>query len=376
MMEQVLALCRDARLLVAGELYDKVCKFMTQNSGTSHSQIDKANAIHMQHNEEISVWMARYRDTDQAMGEFNLENDWILENEVFSVKTSYKLTSDSPTPLWIKVEAVYEQTPLFDTIAVINETDLFNTWLPFCTKSLRLKQISNTEQLIYFNNTVPLNPRDAVLQAYSVDALERRAVVIMGQSVTSFPGIEMPPIDGWIGADRMFFHAMKFLVEPVNDTTTRIVWIANLDLKSPLPQTLLNFILRKVACFFLVFLGKMAKSIGEEGETNVYRIRIKNNPLFYQWLKNRIDRMNSGASTFVAESSPQPQTQAQKSDAEPVPIPNQVEPVVANKTHSALPRSTAASHSLFSPISVLLVLCLAVLLAILQRVWSCDCPSA
>eukprot|EP00004_Rigifila_ramosa_P018452 TRINITY_DN4593_c0_g2_i1.p1 TRINITY_DN4593_c0_g2~~TRINITY_DN4593_c0_g2_i1.p1 ORF type:complete len:338 (+),score=95.83 TRINITY_DN4593_c0_g2_i1:982-1995(+) len=223
------------------------------------------------------------------MGEFNLEEGWIFEVEAFDVKTYYKLTPDSPAPLWVKVESVYQNTSLFDTIAVINETDLYNTWLPFCTKSRKLKQITNTEQLIYFNNAVPLSPRDAVLQAYSVDAMEERATVIMGKSVESFPGIEMPPIDGWFGADRMVFHAMKFLVEPVTDTTVRIVWIANLDLKSPVPQAFLNFILRKVACFFLVFLGRTVRSITEEGEKSVYRQRMKKRPEFYEWLRIRME---------------------------------------------------------------------------------------
>jgi hypothetical protein len=58
--------------------------------------------------------------------------------------------------------------------------------------------------------------------------------------------IELPDVAGW-GCQRMVFHELKILVEPVSATATRNCLIAKIDLKMPLPQSILALVGRKVS---------------------------------------------------------------------------------------------------------------------------------
>jgi len=189
--------------------------------------------------------------------------------------------------------------PIIDTIAVINETDYFTRWMPMCSISKKLKQVGRSEQVLHFNIGHFVMTRDCVMNAYGIDAMEDRATLILGNSVDEYEGVEMPPVTGW-GAQRMFMHELKFLIEPVTDMEARVVQITCIDMKMNLPEAILQFILNKVAALQLIMLRREARLIQGDGDSNPYRQAIKNNPVFYDWLKKRVEESKKMFETELA----------------------------------------------------------------------------
>jgi hypothetical protein len=56
---------------------------------------------------------------------------------------------------------------------------------------------------------------------------------------------ELPPVTGW-GSVRMEFQELQILVQPTGPTSTRNCVIATIDLKMPLPPSLVALVGRKV----------------------------------------------------------------------------------------------------------------------------------
>lgn len=71
--------------------------------------------------------------------------DWILGSEIFGISTYYRVDEDGY--LLLRMEGIQE-IPIFEQLAVLYEVALFNQWMPFCTQSELLQQISN--KLFYF----------------------------------------------------------------------------------------------------------------------------------------------------------------------------------------------------------------------------------
>ncbi len=87
--------------------------------------------------------------------------------------------------------------------------------------------------------------RDCVLHAYGCDSvLENSCILIQGRSVEEVPeGVEVPETKGW-GSGRMDVRAFKAKIEVLSPTSARTSIVANIDPNAPVPQSVVNFVVR------------------------------------------------------------------------------------------------------------------------------------
>eukprot|EP00004_Rigifila_ramosa_P019247 TRINITY_DN4861_c0_g1_i2.p1 TRINITY_DN4861_c0_g1~~TRINITY_DN4861_c0_g1_i2.p1 ORF type:complete len:344 (+),score=102.87 TRINITY_DN4861_c0_g1_i2:266-1297(+) len=87
----------------------------------------------------------------------------------------------------------------------------------------------------------------------------------------------------------MKYKAMWFLIMPQPDNKLFLRFVICMDVDSPLPSFVMNFMLRKVCALLLYTLRREADAIQVEGDTNIYRQRVLGDPQFYNWMKTRMD---------------------------------------------------------------------------------------
>lgn len=90
---------------------------------------------------------------------------------------------------------------------------------------------------------------DCVLHAYGCDSvLEDSCILIQGRSVEDVPeGVEVPEVKGWRNG-RMDIKAFRAKIEVLSPTSARTSIVANIDPKMPVPQTVVNFVVRALSC--------------------------------------------------------------------------------------------------------------------------------
>ncbi|CAM9107328.1 unnamed protein product [Discosporangium mesarthrocarpum] len=203
------------------------------------------------------------------------------------ITTSFK--NDPDGSLWVKLNGIMKDVQVFDQLATVREVDLFELWMPFCNKSYLLKRLGKVELLSYFNISVPGVSRDCIMHVYACDCvLEENCILIQGQSVEEWEGVDFPETKGWNHA-RMSVPGFKARIEILTPTSASTSIVANLDPKAPLPQSAINFIMKRVAGMLLYFLVKAAKRISSE-KNNPHWHRIREDVEFYRdWLGPRFE---------------------------------------------------------------------------------------
>lgn len=86
-----------------------------------------------------------------------------------------------------------------------------------------------------------------MLHAYGCDSvMEDSCILIQGRSVEEVPeGVEVPEFKGWRNG-RMDVKAFKAKIEILSPTSARTSIVANIDPKAPVPQAVVNFVVREV----------------------------------------------------------------------------------------------------------------------------------
>eukprot|EP00736_Rhodelphis_marinus_P003374 Rmarinus@m.17789 len=275
-LNEILDLFREERVILAGKLLKEIESCDEALSNDAKSFMD-------QHEEEFATLRSRATKCIEAMNLFTLDEGWTFALEALGVTTHFKLAEDGT--IWLKMQSLM-RCPLFDLVAVVNETDQFHRWLPFCNDSRQLKQVGRAHQVVYHCLNMPFLARDAVLAAYGVDATDEGHLLIMGSSVDPVEyGIEDCPAQG----TRMNYKALQILITPSARDLAKATMIINVDAKAPVPNWLLHLILKKVAGLVLYMMSKEANCVSEDGEESVYRQRVKEKSEFYDWLRRRFD---------------------------------------------------------------------------------------
>jgi hypothetical protein len=283
-LEQILELIDSSRLLAAKKAYvdfqseksssDDISELLDTIQPKIDKMMERAAAV-----EEI------LRSTSIAE-EPKASDGWLLGAEYFGIKTFYRVISETGL---ISVLMMGTQTdlPLFELLAVIHEVDLFKTFIPFCNESSLITKVAAAELVAYFKLSMLLLSRDACIHAYGADCLfEENAVVLVGHSVDSWPGLQLPFEEpGWLGSHLTMevsdFNAVITL-NSSSSASTRLV--CTVDPKFPLPQTIINFAIKKLAGLLLYLVEKEAHKIQKDKDCAHAR-KIRENKAFYvDWL--------------------------------------------------------------------------------------------
>lgn len=79
---------------------------------------------------------------------------WVLGLDMFGYRTHYIVEEDHN--VLVRIEGSQENLPLFEQLAVIRELQLYKEWVPFCSKSEMLHEISHTDMIAFMHIWSPL----------------------------------------------------------------------------------------------------------------------------------------------------------------------------------------------------------------------------
>eukprot|EP00903_Cladosiphon_okamuranus_P008725 g8357.t1 len=278
-----------ARLIVAGRLLAGVDRYLESGQHAGTAEVKTALAL-LGGELKASFDELRHRaaECSSTLDDWHAP-DWLVAQTFMGVTTFYKLDPDGS--LWIKMHGTMDDVGIMDQLATVREVDLFKKWVPFCNTSKLLTRLGVVELIAYFSLSLPGVRRDCVLHAYGCDSvMEDSCILIQGQSVEEVPeGVEVPEFKGWRNG-RMDVKAFKAKIEILSPTSARTSIVANVDPNAPVPQALVNFVVRKMAGMFLYCLKQAAKPISTD-ESNCHRRRIEEDQGFYKdWLLPRFER--------------------------------------------------------------------------------------
>lgn len=127
--------------------------------------------------------------------------------------------------------------------------------------------------------------RDFALHAYGADCLKEHGMVIInGKSIDQYEPKAIPyrPI-GWLH-NRMEIKEFFSNIHILSPTAAKTVIIAHVNPNAPLPQSLLNYVIKNIAGVLLYLFQKQVIKISKDHHCH-HSERIRSNTAFYtNWL--------------------------------------------------------------------------------------------
>lgn len=257
-------------------------------------------------------------EVNLLLEEFSIaHDDWAQsgQNEQ-GAKVSWKISKDSPIHT-VRVDGLIKAS-VFNLLAVLLEVELYETWIPskmglgFKFAHL-LSDIDRFKKNVHFGLSLPwpLANRDSHVFGYGVDLLDSGKVLAVIRSFECEPSYSQQELnlfdnedvseshsnenivnpellDGWV---RVLVHQGGFLLTPIDENSTEISFLFNIDPKIPIiPISLINWALKNFAFMGLSILEKTSLEI--EDENSPYYKKINEKDGIYSFLKERLETIN------------------------------------------------------------------------------------
>ena len=237
---------------------------------------------------------------------------WTKQGEVHGDRDTliyYKV--DDEVRLTCRIETPIEASLLIPLLSVLNEVDLYETWIPSLNypfkigikQSRQLQQVSKTNQILQVSGNVPwpFAVREVIMQALAFDDIDDNGFIGVRMSSLESGDI-VPPLEA--GTVRVEFEgAMLFRACPADHPTLNnshnkyneplilVSFKMNLDAHmTTFPQRFINFITRTVVGRIWGMLLEVAGDI-QNGRRPLHKDVIASKANFYKWMQSRIDIM-------------------------------------------------------------------------------------
>eukprot|EP00466_Bigelowiella_natans_P016311 jgi/Bigna1/82997/fgenesh1_pg.100_\ len=205
--------------------------------------------------------------SDTEKGESKEEEPTMLQpdtDEIKGLEKAFILYKISKIDQAFKVVGIIE-APLQHLLSLIIEADLIPTFINFITIIVdQLKVKSPYHQILYSRVPLPwpLDDRDVIINAQGFDLLDEFGeIVISATSVKEFPDTKIPEVPP--KCTRLEIHLAGARIKPITMNKIELTAVANVDFKSFLPSSVINWLAKTLAYyFFLQFRAKAASSSG------------------------------------------------------------------------------------------------------------------
>jgi len=184
---------------------------------------------------------------------------------------------------------------MFRIVTVLLELDLYTEWFPFCKVSEEVASLTRFAKIakIVVQCPWPVANREVLLSGYGVDSLGDRRVLICTQSCKEncvmANGKPVPPVGS--GNVRAFILVGGFVLEALNQTTTKVSFVMNLDpMLANVPYWVLNWISGK---FMWVLLWQLERSANFD-EKSKYAMRQREKQELYKYIQERANAAGFG----------------------------------------------------------------------------------
>eukprot|EP00741_Cyanophora_paradoxa_P021041 tig00021326_g20310.t1 len=285
-LQHALHLHRDERLLTAARVLDGVEAQLKELKASGGADAAVAESVEKEleaNRAQIDELRFEQKFIEELVEEVRADGkDWTPVSHG-KVKVWYRQEPDTPIHT-VKTEVVLEEIKLTELLCVLYETDLWADLFPFLKFSKCLAKPKRCSQVVHVGLRAmwPVWSRDSVVLGFAVNAFEELGgVVCVSKSVDSHPSVAIPAVDGaYVRAD---VHLSGYLLEIIDERTTRMTTVVNLDPKlARVPAAVINFFTRNICGLaFQLLQGRVAK-FKDNAE---HRRRILENREFYGWLE-------------------------------------------------------------------------------------------
>lgn len=238
--------------------------------------------------ELLATLKRRRSECLQAIENLEGEAAWtFVATDRMGIATHFRHMDDGA--LCIKNEGFISGVEPAHLLAVYRLVALWPNWAPFCTSASVIADLGDNEMLLHVVYQLPMLTRDCVLHLSMADLLtERGCVLLIGGSVDSYPGVQLPPPATRGG--RMTVRQSKVVIWPLETDKLQVLMISETDFLTRLPKDVLDFMLRKWSGAFLRRLVTEAQSISQRSRTsaepNPYIASMhKDRRYFRHWVK-------------------------------------------------------------------------------------------
>jgi hypothetical protein len=250
-----------------------------------------------------------------------------LAQTLFGVTTYYRREEDGS--LSIKLEGVIEGVPLYEQVAVLREVDLHSKWAPFCSSSLTVAHLDKLDTVGWFAVGLPNFGlmRDGCFRAIGCDSIaEDGSILLVGKGIADIPPpstsqrrqqkqqqqqqqpttpsleshlssdpileqLDLPDPPTRLGSGRLTIKTFHATIHIESPTSARTKIITNINPNLPLlPQSLLDFIMKKLCGVLLIKLQNAAKKIVKDPVANPHARKMRQEEDFYKvWLRAKFE---------------------------------------------------------------------------------------
>jgi hypothetical protein len=179
---------------------------------------------------------------------------------------------------------------------MVYQINMYNLWVPFCTTSQDIAEISPIEKLCYLSFKLPfLTERYAYFYALGIDKIEANGtIVIYGEGISQSPQMlaKYNVVPDKKKIEKLVVMDIKFFICEISyKSSTEFVLKSYCEMDSHmpiLPEWLLNTVLNQMGGFiFEKVLKQAAKFEGSAFEKQMKKDQ-NSNP-FYRWLHQRVE---------------------------------------------------------------------------------------
>jgi hypothetical protein len=249
----------------------------------------------------------------------NSTSDWKKQGESLDTNTAIYYKVDDEARLTCRIDSPIEASLLIPLLSVLNEVNLFETWLPSWNypkmgiqRSQQLQQKTRAEQTlqIILNVPWPMATREVVMQAIAVDDIDENGwIAVRMETVETGHGGVVPPPES--GVERIdFAGAFLFRACPTDHPMLQqqqqqqqqqeghqqpslvlVSFKMFVDAHvAGVPMSLINFVTRTVIGHMWAMLLQVAKDV-REGKRPQHAEVIRAKPDFYRWVETRVQVM-------------------------------------------------------------------------------------
>eukprot|EP01004_Peranema_trichophorum_P005332 NODE_4195_length_1209_cov_42.752302_g3697_i0.p1 GENE.NODE_4195_length_1209_cov_42.752302_g3697_i0~~NODE_4195_length_1209_cov_42.752302_g3697_i0.p1 ORF type:complete len:342 (+),score=57.19 NODE_4195_length_1209_cov_42.752302_g3697_i0:53-1078(+) len=262
------------------------------------------------------------KDVENIRNQLKNDDGWTVQHELFGVRTLFRRDPANEPYHLIRVEG-WVEAPLLHILALLCEIDLWPSWFTMSSwvvalrKAHIISQPRPTNLLCYLAASMPwpIAGRDICLEVQAVDCMDpeeeyARQIVVLIESVTSFPGAQVPPEDKTYV--RTWMKSSGIILTPAlpnenesgatsQRTHVQLVYCADPKM-AYMPVWLMNMFMRNMVFVFLPAMRHKAKQVSRSEE---YKKRIEGNPELYGFIKRRMQECLQHELNVEASTEPE-----------------------------------------------------------------------
>jgi hypothetical protein len=255
------------------------------------------------------------------------EGDWLKQGEThgrYDFTVYYKIADGGR--LTCRVESPIPVSLLVPILSVLNESDLYQTWIPSWKRPFRMGvresrnifQDTRGHQVIQVHCDVPwpMAPREALFDVQAVDDIDENGFIIAkmtsidDSTARNLPdsfhvpdvadGMERCDFDGAVlfrccPIDHLNYASMKEKFP--NEELLLLQFLVYFDARMAfVPHSLINFVTRTAMGIIWNQLMTIAEQV-QNGARKEHKDAISKKAAFYQWVDDRCRQMNSPSVT-------------------------------------------------------------------------------